>query len=750
MTIDVERDELTWLPRFFSGCNHLSWQDIVDGDKSTKYVNQISPWLKHFCDKSDRTQSLVLPLLGVNGPLAWYAMASGDRQYLQLIDEIKSFIGPAYSDFTGVLSNLECTDEHEIALKDRFGHRVFKFVPGRAEDIEEIEKSLALYQSLLSRRPDLPDRTQRPFREIRRDFDYALIAGNAGRATELLEELCETGRINAELRKFLEIRFLSGLGRQDELASNQALITSVMDLSLPPQTITDIVEALYERHIQPIETYDPASIREVFNKCISKCFGAVFKERKGIRVPKVLRSFLLYESVQSEYNSSRCESIISAFPDATEGKRLADLWLSHFITPSDPIEVINLQGQVRQAIYDEEYIVAIDLCFQDLSSPWVYSALLRCAAELESDEITKRVLETLADDRVQLLNDKDKKRLKQLQESLSAESIEALPSNWVDWAKWVSSEQYQTNPIMVLQECVLGWDIDAYLKDPTQCETLAQIIGNSSDKQEEVFKSAFPYIIDFFIEKQNRPDKKFVELYASLIKVIAWGGATSTDELEIASLLVHSLLDCGMNSSVYCDCLEDLIEIVNANNSIIHLDWALNLAETLIIYPSQDSELRLRFFISVTNVARSVFRRMTGAQRGILRILAWDYGCANLLDFLTTEDQKEIAEDINRKFTGTIGIYTLTEGAGKRAKNYLENVIPNARIEINGDSVATEKLTSLASNADVFVFAWKSSKHQAYYCVKEARKGQDIIMPLGKGTASIVRSVLEHINNIKL
>lgn len=745
MTIDVERDELTWLTRFFSGRNHLCWQDIVDGNKSTKYVNQISPWLKQFSGKSDRTQSLVLPLLGDSGPIAWYAMASEDRQYLQLIDEIKSFIGPAYSDFTGVLSNLECDEEHEIALKERFGNRVFKFVPGRNEDIEEIEKGLVLYHSLLSRRPDLPDRTQRPFREIRRDFDYALIAGNAHRATELLEELCDTGRINAELRKFLEIRFLSGLGRQDELANNHALITSVMDLSLPPQTIADIVEALYDRHILPIETSDPASIRDVFNKCIARRFGTVFKERKGIRVPKVLRSFLLYESVQSEYNPSRCESIISAFSDAIEGKRLADLWLSHFITVSEPIEAIDVQGQVRQAIYDEEYLVAVELCFQELSSPWVYSALLRCADELESDELTKRVLGTLTENQIQLLNDKDKKRLKQLQESLSVESAEPLPSNWVDWAKWVSSEQYKTSPITVLQECVLQWDIEAYLKDPSQCEALARIIGNSSGKQEEVFKSAFPYIIDFFIEKQSKPDKKFSELYASLVKVIAWGGVTSTDELEIASLLVQSLLDCGINRSVYCDCLEDLIEIVNANNSIIHLDWALNLAETLIIYPSQENELRLRFFIAVTNVARSVFRRMTGAQRGILCLLARDYGCTDLLDFIVTEGQDEISEDLNIQFAGTIGIYSLTEGAAKRAREYLGSILPKARIEINGDSVATDKLTSLARNADMFVFAWKSSKHQAYYCVKDARKGRDIILPPGKGAASIVKCVLDRL-----
>jgi hypothetical protein len=51
----------------------------------------------------------------------------------------------------------------------------------------------------------------------------------------------------------------------------------------------------------------------------------------------------------------------------------------------------------------------------------------------------------------------------------------------------------------------------------------------------------------------------------------------------------------------------------------------------------------------------------------------------------------------------------------------------------------------LARNADMFVFAWKSGKHQAFYCVKEAMRGRDIIMPTGKGTASIVKSVLDSI-----
>ena len=100
----------------------------------------------------------------------------------------------------------------------------------------------------------------------------------------------------------------------------------------------------------------------------------------------------------------------------------------------------------------------------------------------------------------------------------------------------------------------------------------------------------------------------------------------------------------------------------------------------------------------------------------------------------------------SKSFSGLVGIYTLTEGAGQRAKGVLERMFPKARFEINGDAVATGRLNSLAKNADIFVFAWKSSKHQAYYCIKEARLGQDIVMPIGKGSASILTGVLDAIS----
>ena len=116
------------------------------------------------------------------------------------------------------------------------------------------------------------------------------------------------------------------------------------------------------------------------------------------------------------------------------------------------------------------------------------------------------------------------------------------------------------------------------------------------------------------------------------------------------------------------------------------------------------------------------------------------------LDALPAFDTTVDSEADSNVFSGLIGIYTLTEGAGLRAKRLLESMYPQARVETNKDHEATERLTTLARKADVFVFAWKSSKHQAYFCIKNARSTRDILMPLGKGSASIVMSVNEYMN----
>lgn len=91
-----------------------------------------------------------------------------------------------------------------------------------------------------------------------------------------------------------------------------------------------------------------------------------------------------------------------------------------------------------------------------------------------------------------------------------------------------------------------------------------------------------------------------------------------------------------------------------------------------------------------------------------------------------------------------VGISTLTEKAGQRAAEMLQNLFPGVTIKLNHDKVATDKLKNLVSSADYFIFCNKSAAHQSYFAVKAINK--DIIYCEGKGSSSIIRALVEHIN----
>ena len=753
MSINVSSQESAWLKRFFSGHNHLNWQDIESGQAPASLLAQVIPWLT-FLNGSTIDRPIVLPVLNSDGTLSWYGMATDDQKFSQLVEEIVSFIGPSYSDYHGDWSKILGESEPELALKERFETRVIRFGPQRPEDQSEIVRSLILYQSLLSRRPVMPERTQRPFGKIRGDFDRALLAGNANGAQVLLDELKATGRIDAGQQKCLEVRMLAGLGRQDELARNQSLIASVAELALPTQSLVDVIDALYETYIRPVESRpDSGEVFAAFRQHISRPFGSsLFRERKGIRHPTVLRAFLLHELVQRDPSVTRCNSIMAAYAETAEGRALAERW--YIRQPEEQVAAFSIVEtrasleMARQAIADEDYATAYELCFKLLPDSWAYSALLRCAFELDSMDVTKKVLDvvdTASNDVKALFKQKDRERLESLRSVGESSTSEILDSGWIGWAKRIQNGSSTASSIALLNKSIDKWSVDEYAHDVDRCALLAQLIGNASGDQETIYREAFPLLVEFFVERPVNSYRAFTPIYATLIKILGWSGVLSPDELEIVSTLTHALLTSGPSQSEYIECVEDLNEIVSANNSPINLDWALNTSEMLVLYPAQDGgDLRLRVFTQVTTMVSAAPHRVTPTQRDILEVLAKDYGCLNLLESLPTCDNESegLAKAVAIRFGGLIGIYTLTEGAGQRAKSILEKYLPDARIEINKDHAATERLISLAKSADIFVFAWKSSKHQAYYCVKESRQNREIIMPSGKGTASIIRSIL--------
>ncbi len=88
-----------------------------------------------------------------------------------------------------------------------------------------------------------------------------------------------------------------------------------------------------------------------------------------------------------------------------------------------------------------------------------------------------------------------------------------------------------------------------------------------------------------------------------------------------------------------------------------------------------------------------------------------------------------------------IGIYTLTESAGRQAQTLLLSVAPDLRIHLNHDHVGTPPLAALARNVDLFVVVAGSAKHAATDFIRAKRGDAPLVFAAGRGAASIIKAV---------
>jgi hypothetical protein len=755
--IPIPASEVVWLKAFFGDGNAVRWHELTTDSVRPHWAQHVLPWLK-FLGETPNHKPLVLPIFNNQGPVYWYGLADSRSGLAQLTEEIRAFVGVGFSDFTGAPIVLSDVDPIEAALKTRFGALALRFMPRDDLPLGALEQQIALYAKTLARRPAACERGQRPFGNIRADFDAAVLAGNETHAKALIEELAGTGRLTAEQRQCLEIRRLAGSGNVDGLARNEGLLRGVMDLPLPPQTLVDLIGALFNTFLAPLihDGSTHSEVLDVFRTRIANRYGSLFRERKGIREPSVLRSFLLFEAASETPDAGRCKSILDTYPEAAEGKAWAEALVAWLFTRSATgtgsravSSGPSIESQAKMAIGDEDYERAVTLCETLLPNAKAYQMLLRCGVESQASDLATRVEALINQAPKSVINSfdvRDQQRLERLCQLALRNQQRSLKSDWISWAQWVQQNKPPLAEAQeLLKESAPTWRPEDYALHPEICERLAALIGNATRDVEGIFRVAFPDVVEFFVDRAGRPVSAFAAIYAMLIKVIAWTGAATADELQILVSILQALLETAPTSAQYKEAIDDTNDIIRANLSPNRIDWSLDLCEVLAAYPSADHEARLRAFVEVANYLRVIAHRLSIGQRLILQQLARDYGCPAIISTIP-ESAVEVVEQGARliaEYSGQIAIYTLSERSAITARTALEKQVPKAKIVLNADIVCTESLKNLARNADLFVFSWKKATHAAFHCVRDIRGLENVLQPTGGGAASIVNAVVK-------
>lgn len=746
--------EQAWLARFFARPNELNWSSLLDGSAPLREADQVRQWLSLL---GSRAAPLILPFMRGGGVTGWYATTQGAAGGYELGDEINAWLGPTWlSRFERVPK--DSNDSMATALRDRFGGTVYRIAGADDAAMQTITARLSDFASVLERRP-LATRTRvRPVGAIRSDFERALLAGDETQAEAMIAEFKQTGRLNEENLRYLEVRLSAGLGLWPQIARDHWLIKTLADLTLPPQILADLIESLYRTYVEEAEVLgDGTAMRDAFAQHIGIPYPKLFASRRGIRAPRVVKAFALYEHLQPDPDPSIIEALFRLLPTGTDTS-LFEVAPAPQLVPSSAATL----EQADEAFDDGQFDRAFEFYLRLTPSRKTISRMVSCVRTIGTDEARDKLL-SIVDGAEDALFDSlapavatNLQNLRQAQAVSAASSSNTVlpPENtnpWMAWAEQLQAGQNLAGAERDAQSAPTTWDASVIRDSGQMAQKFADIIGGLNGDAGAVARTAVPQIYASFFPDDQKPSSAAKPIASLLFLLIAMDETLSRADLDLLAQLTSWMVEQGLTSVEYVSLMGDLEDVQKRVGSYAYLPWSLDVSETLAILPcpSDDTrDARLRLFLNMLGQAAGFAHRLVQADLLPIETLAKDFGVGP--DALTAlkrdaEAGEHGAASLPNLNGKTIGIYTLAEAAGSRAKFALEKLFPGCKVIVNSDLVATAQLTSLAKAADLFVFAWKSSSHQAFYCVKEALAGKDPIWVPGKGTASILRAIREHL-----
>lgn len=748
--------EKAWLSRFFASPNGLSWSSLLDGSAPPLIADEVRQWLILLA-RPLQGVPLILPFVRENTIAGWYATTQSRSGRYEIGGEINAWLGPTLlsSPLEAVLN--ASSDPMARVLTDRFGGTVYPFTGPDHASKKAISARLSDFAKVLARRPFSTQKLKRPIGAIRSDFERALLAGDEARAEAMIAEFKHTGRLNEENLRCLEVRLTAGLGMWPQIAHDPWLIKTLADLALPPQILADLIEALYRTYIDPVEaTGDAEAVRVAFARNIIESYPKLFASRRGIRTPRVIKAFVLYEQLQPNPDPFIINELLNLLPTGT------DTSLFRLLLPPQPtLPPATTLDKADEAYDDWQFDRAFEFYLRLAPSKKTLSRLVSCVSKIGTHETRDRFLAAVQKVEPEIIESLAPAARISLDSIIQAKhdvyslaGIAPKPrdnNQWMLWADQLRAGVDLASAEYGVQSARTNWDATEIRRDGRLAKEFADILGKLNDEAGKIARSAVPQIYASVFPDETVATPATKPIASLLLLLIALDETLSRADLDLLSQLTILLIEQGLSSVEYTSLIGDLEDVQKRIGSFSSLPWSLDLCEALAILPCPSDatrDARLRLFLQVLSQAASFAHRLTAVDLLPLEMLAKDYGvseeavAALKREAKSGDTETKYQPDLNGK---TIGIYTLTQSAGARAKAALEELFPGCKVVVNSDLVATAQLTNLAKTSDVFVFAWKSSSHQAFYCVKDALAGNALILASGKGTASILRAIFDHL-----
>lgn len=735
--MEISPVEISWMKLFFSPPNDIHWGDFNSAKVDAHLRDELIAWVSSF--GAQNCEIVLLPCLTA-GTTIWYACSPDPQTMAQVREEMEALVANSYADLEAYPA-VDPLNPSEIALQQRFGANICKIIPYQGNE-SFVLRRFEMYRQLTSRRPKRNRVGARPVGKIRFDFDKAILAGQYDDASAHIEEMRTTGRLSLENQRFLEIRLLAAQEKWQQIVADPTYLRSVVDLPLPKRILADLVESVYQVYLHKYEiAQDPVGVVESFKIDVLPKYGRLFRARKGLTTPSALKAFLLDQLSSDAPEAAICQELVNAYPVDCPGYNFIHALMGGLPKHAPTKEKIE---RAKEAFDDDKIEQALRLFVSCTPDQEVLARVLRCSRELETLtdlEIAWDFCQKCPATWIEELTGKQRKDYDGLKETFSKKPI----GNWIEWTEFVLEGGDQAQADEIARSGADEWSLNELFAIPDGVERLCRLLSDGVNDYPDFFQAQFPKIYEF-TESFGRPNAQLRPLYIALLEMLACSDTVGESDLILAQELIESLFEVGVSPEAYQNILETVELFWATAKSFKYLDWALDMAELLAISPSPKPNLRAQFFNNVLSLVATNSQRIEPSTWMVLELLGQDYDAVDFVGQLRPADREVEAFEGKNPLAGKkVGIYSLTEPAAIRARQILEGMFPGVRVEVNHDHEATPALENLAKSSDLFVFAWRSSKHQAYYCVKKYVKEEKLILPKGKGSSSIISCITDMI-----
>lgn len=644
---------------------------------------------------------------------SYYICASSQKEFKVLISLIGSFVGKNYSDYTGhcILLNDEnhienILNKNEIVLVTKININ-----SSSKENVASIiYKMINIYKTSNHNLNSIPLSIGR----LIEDFKESIyITKDFNSAKNVITQIKQEHRLDALNITFMEIELAYCFQNWDDII-NHKLIYQIIHARKPLIIRLHIIEAFFYTYL-----YNSSNIENDYNKYI----------KTNILNLLIVCPVNTTDAIKSLY-------FIAYYFDSINYSEIALI--------ADNIEVnIYLEDEIKNTIKDK--IIKKEKINSDDSTD-IFISTRASIIEANSidtidkiDKVSSKLEKLEVSDQIELST-----------QILSSEfdiSMESLPVNWIEWFKRLSDDTF-TNSLSIAEKGLEEWDIDLFTNDPVYVNQFCeQIVSLGEQFAIGRFISSLPLFNESLKRSIKYPNPLCLKIYSSILELISVYEIQDQKTLLLSQDIFESILMVSPNNTDYNNIVQLIESIIQKVNGRHYINWLIDYAEILVEYNTSNMDSRNKLLELILMQIYEQKDWLESYQIKLLHKLASIVNIESL--FEKTSDDNEQDKDINifEKYIGkTIGIYTLSENAGKNAKVFLEDKIKNVRIILNHDKAATDALRNMAHVSDYMIIVTQSAKHAATGEIQKIRRqnNKEVLFPNGKGSSGIIKSIIHN------